>query len=87
MSQTQPDPTPITPPPVGEEIHLPGPSLLPFFNAIGITLGVIGITIGWWLTIVGAPIFLYTTTRWILDTRRDISHLPLDHSEGPGEHH
>ncbi|HEY4279020.1 MAG TPA: cytochrome c oxidase subunit 4 [Conexibacter sp.] len=89
MSQSQPDPNTITPPPVGEEIHLPGPSLLPFFNAIGITLGVIGVTIGWWLSIVGGVIFLSTTIRWIMDTRRDISHLPLEHGHGhgPGEHH
>ncbi len=34
-------------PPVGEEVHLPGPSILPFVTAIGITLMVIGTTINW----------------------------------------
>jgi hypothetical protein len=67
-------------PPVGEEIHLPGPSAIPFVNAIGITLMVIGTTINWLLTILGAIIFLYTTVRWIRDTRRDISDLPETHS-------
>jgi hypothetical protein len=68
-----------TPPPVGEEIHLPGPSLLPILNAVGITLAIIGITLGWILSAVGLVLFVVTTVRWIADTRRDISQLPLDH--------
>lgn len=63
----------------GEEIHLPGPSIIPLFNAVGITLIVIGTTIGLWLVIIGALIFIYTTARWIRDTRRDISELPPEH--------
>lgn len=66
-------------PPVGEEIHLPGPSLIPFLNAIGITLIVIGTTLGLFLSIIGAIIFLGTTIRWIRDTRRDIGELPESH--------
>ncbi len=31
--------------PAGEEIHLPGPTLIPFVSAIGITLIVVGTTI------------------------------------------
>lgn len=68
-----------TPPPVGEEIHLPGPSLLPILNAAGITLAVIGVTLGWPLIVAGIVLFLWTTIRWIRDTRRDIAELPLDH--------
>ena len=67
-------------PPAGEEIHLPGPTILPFAMAIGITLIVIGTTITWLLSIVGGIIFLVTLFRWIRDTRRDISELPEDHS-------
>ncbi|MEA2146734.1 MAG: hypothetical protein QOG59_2321 [Solirubrobacteraceae bacterium] len=66
-------------PPVGEEIHLPGPSLIPFLSAIGITLIVIGTTLGLAITIVGAIIFVLTTIRWIRDTRRDIGELPESH--------
>ena len=69
-------------PPVGEEIHLPGPTVLPFVNALGITLLVISTTLGLPFLIVGAILFLYSTGRWIADTRRDISHLPEDHSAG-----
>lgn len=68
-----------TPPPVGEEIHLPGPSLLPIFNAAGITFAIIGVTLGWPLLVAGLLIFVYTTIRWIRDTRRDIAELPLEH--------
>lgn len=76
-----------TPPPVGEEIHLPGPSLLPILNALGITLTVVGITGGLPILIIGLALFLGTTIRWIADTRRDIAELPLEHSHGPADHH
>ena len=66
-------------PPAGEEIHLPGPTFLPLFMAVGITLGVIGITINFIISIVGIVIFLITLIRWIRETRRDIAELPLDH--------
>jgi hypothetical protein len=67
-------------PPVGEEIHLPGPSLLPLMSAIGITLIVVGTTLTLVFSFVGLIIFLVTTVMWIRDTRRDISELPDDHS-------
>jgi chromate transport protein ChrA len=66
-------------PPVGEEIHLPGPTILPFACAIGITLIVIGTTITWILTIIGAIIFLVTVLRWVRETRRDVEALPEEH--------
>ncbi len=67
-------------PPVGEEIHLPGPTLIPFMSAIGITLIVIGTTIDWIFTGIGAVIFIITTVMWIRDTRRDVAALPDEHS-------
>jgi Flp pilus assembly protein TadB len=66
-------------PPAGEEVHLPGPSYLPVFMAVGITLGVIGITISLIITAVGVIVFLVTLVRWIRETRRDVSELPLEH--------
>ena len=74
MSSVEPNP-----PPVGEQIHLPGPSLIPLLSAIGITLIVIGTTLTLILSIVGLIIFLVTTVIWIRDTRRDISELPEEH--------
>ena len=66
-------------PPVGEEIHLPGPSILPLAVGIAITMIVIGTTLGWWLSIIGLIVFIVTVGIWIRDTRRDIEDLPEDH--------
>jgi len=66
-------------PPVGEEIHLPGPSLLPLLVAVGLTCMVVGLTIGWWMSILGLILFVVTTAIWIRDTRRDMEDLPEDH--------
>jgi hypothetical protein len=66
-------------PPVGEEIHLPEPSLIPVLSALGITLAVVGLVLSWAVTAVGLVIVVLTTVRWIRDTRRDIEELPLEH--------
>jgi hypothetical protein len=66
-------------PPVGEEIHLPGPTLIPLMSAVGITCIVIGTTINWLIAVLGAIIFIITTVMWIRDTRRDVSELPDEH--------
>ena len=67
-------------PPAGEEIHLPGPTLIPFACAIGITLAVIGTTINWIFSVIGVVIFLVTVSMWIRDTRRAVSELPEEHT-------
>ena len=66
-------------PPAGEEIHLPGGSILPLVVAIGITLTVIGTTIWWVWSLVGFVIFVVATGLWVRDTRHDIDSLPEDH--------
>jgi hypothetical protein len=65
-------------PPVGEEIHLPGPSILPLLTAAGITLALVGVTTIWEVSVVGAILTIVCVVRWIGDTRRDINELPLD---------
>jgi hypothetical protein len=67
------------PPPPGEEIHVPGPTILPLTTAIGITLIVIGTTITWVLSVVGGLIFLVSAIRWIRDVRHDVAELPEQH--------
>jgi hypothetical protein len=76
--------SPIDPevPPTGEEVHLPGPTILPLLTALGVTLAVVGITISKILLIGGAIITVVCVLRWIADTRREIDELPLEH-----EHH
>jgi hypothetical protein len=65
-------------PPAGEEIHLPGPSMLPILTAVGITLALVGITTFIELTVVGVIMTIVCIWRWIGDTRREIEELPLD---------
>jgi hypothetical protein len=66
-------------PPAGEEIHLPGPTILPLVTAIAITLIVIGTTIWWVYSAVGAVLFVIVVVRWIRDVRRDVAELPEEH--------
>jgi hypothetical protein len=66
-------------PPVGEEIHLPGPSIQPILLAFGITLGIVGITTTIVLVIAGVVLALGVIVVWIRDTRREIDELPVDH--------
>ncbi len=65
-------------PPVGEEIHLPGPTILPLLTAVGITIALVGITTFWPLVPFGALVVAVCVIRWIGDTRRDIAQLPRD---------
>ena len=65
-------------PPPGEEVHLPGPSILPLLTAVGVTLTVVGTTTFIELTIAGGILTLACMVRWIKDTRHDVNELPLD---------
>ena len=69
-----------TTPPVGEEIHMPAPSILPLVNAAALAVAIVSITLSWVLVIFFGIIFLISTIKWVADTRRDIAALPLDHS-------
>lgn len=73
--------TPLEPetPPTGEEVHLPGPTILPLLTAVGITIAVVGVTTSLILVIGGAVLTIACIARWIADTRREIDELPLDH--------
>jgi hypothetical protein len=71
-------------PPVGEEIHLPGGSIQPLLLTIGITMALLGVTLGLPLLIAGLILTVWVIVRWIADTRRDIAELPLHHD---GDHH
>ena len=73
MSTLEPD----TPPP-GEHIHLPGPSLQPILLALGITLALVGVTLGRFLLVTGLILSVWVTVRWIADTRREMAALPED---------
>ena len=59
-----------------EEIHLPGPTLVPMFTAAGIALGLIGLILSWPIVVVGAVIALIAIVKWIRDVREHIEQLP-----------
>jgi hypothetical protein len=68
-------------PPAGEEIHLPGASLQPVLLAFGITIALVGVTLGIFLLISGLILTVVVIIRWISDTRREMRALPEDLSE------
>ncbi|HEV7882906.1 MAG TPA: hypothetical protein VGO81_05010 [Solirubrobacteraceae bacterium] len=68
-------------PPSGEEIHLPGASVQPVLLAAGLTLTLLGVTLGNFVLFAGLVLSVWVIVRWIADTRRDINHLPEDLDE------
>ena len=66
-------------PPVGEQIHMPAPSILPILNAVGLATAIVGITISIIMVIAGLVLFAGTAIVWIRDARREFQELPLDH--------
>ena len=66
-------------PPVGEQIHMPAPSLLPILNAAGLATAIVGITISTVMIVVGLVLFAGTTIVWIRSARREFEELPLEH--------
>jgi O-antigen ligase len=66
-------------PPVGEQIHMPAPSILPILNAVGLSTAIVGITISMFMVIAGLLLFLVTAVFWIRGARREFQELPLDH--------
>ena len=66
-------------PPVGEQIHIPGPSLLPLLLAVGLTLALVGVTTIVVLTVAGLVISIPVLVRWIRSARADVAELPPGH--------
>jgi hypothetical protein len=69
-------------PPVGEQIHMPAPSILPILNAAGLATAIVGITISIVLVVAGLLLFAATAIAWIRGARREFGELPLDHHGG-----
>jgi len=73
MSALEPDP-----PPAGEHIHLPGPSVQPILLAFGITIALVGVTLSRFVLVSGLILTVWVIIRWISDTRREMAALPED---------
>lgn len=65
-------------PPAGEQVHLPGPSYLPAWTALGITIALTGVVLSWVMCGIGVVIALVAVVRWIGETRSSIADLPLE---------
>ena len=65
--------------PVGEHIHMPGPSILPLLNCVGLALAIIGVTEGPFILGSGLALFLVTTAIWIRAAVRETGELPEEH--------
>jgi hypothetical protein len=68
-------------PPAGEEIHLPGASVQPVLLAFGLTLTLLGVTLGDFVLFSGLVLSVCVIVRWIADTRREMRQLPEDLDE------
>jgi hypothetical protein len=73
-------------PPVGEELHMPGPSVLPIITAGAITLIVVGTTVhlifsGLIWSLVGLVVLIICVYLWISSTARDVASLPEEHHQ------
>jgi Flp pilus assembly protein TadB len=68
-----------TAPPAGEEIHMPASSIIPLINSAALAIAIVAITLSWVVVALAMTVFIATTIRWVLDVRRDISELPLEH--------
>ena len=62
----------------GEQIHLPGPSVIPLVTAAGITLALVGLILQWWITAAGLAITAIAVARWISAVREEIDELPTE---------
>jgi hypothetical protein len=61
-----------------EQIHLPGPSVIPLATAAGITVSLVGLILAWWITAAGLAITVIAVARWIRVVREEIDELPTE---------
>jgi hypothetical protein len=66
-------------PPSGEEIHIPGGSLQPVLLTVGITMTLLGVTLGAILWITGAVLTIGILAWWIVEAKREYDELPAEH--------
>ena len=66
-------------PPAGEEIHLPPGSAHPLLLTIGITISLLGVTLGPLIWVPGVIITVLVLFAWIRDAVHEYQHLPLEH--------
>lgn len=68
-----------TPPPVGEELHLPGPSIQPVLVTVGLVMLLLGLIEMWPVAVLGTLLLVAATVSWIRAARRELLELPPGH--------
>lgn len=61
---------------------MPRPSYLPVTLALGITLALVGVVVGWLyhvVSVIGGVIAIVALVIWIRQAREEMAELPLDH--------
>ena len=66
-------------PPVGEELHIPGPSVQPAIATFGLVLLLLGLVDKWPVAILGLLILLGASVSWIAAAAREFRELPPGH--------
>jgi len=66
-------------PPVGEELHIPGPSVQPAIATFGLVLLLLGLVDMWPVAILGLLILLGASVSWIAAAAREFRELPPGH--------
>ena len=62
-----------------EEVHLPDPSYLPVLVASGTTIALIGVVTFPPAAVIGLIILIWSSVKWIRQTRSEMRELPLEH--------
>ncbi len=66
-------------PPVGEELHLPGPSLQPALIAVSLVMLLLGLVEMWPVALLGVLLLVAASVSWIRAARRELLELPPGH--------
>ena len=66
-------------PAAGEQVHVPRASWLPVLTAAGLTLALVGVTLGIPFVVVGLLIAVPSIVRWIRSARAEMGELPPGH--------
>ena len=64
------------PPPPTELVYLPEPSWVPAIAAVGLAMVIVGLFVGWVVSVIGALILLPALRSWVGRTRESFSRLP-----------
>jgi hypothetical protein len=61
-----------------EQIHLPGPSVIPLVTAAAITVTLVGLILSWWFVLAGGVVLVIAVGRWISMVREEVASLPTE---------